>query len=325
MAGPLMRPTRKLEVDMTRTAYWILLASSVGCSAGQKLGDDFRQALPAQSALEVATPVGSGAGPSARSETDTSGGAPGELAQFYILTRQTSERLNGAVGSVMGTVWGIAHHPPSQVSSDFALWGPFTPTLSPATYRLIVARAEPGRLAYHLDGRPKTAMAEAAFQPIVVGHGVPVEGGLTGNFSVNLELAHRLDPLAMGEGGALSAEFALAPDRAALRVHLEEPASGAADYRYDGRADGSGDFRFIAHGRFLGDSAPPDRAAIRSRWNPTGAGRADAHIEVSDPPGAADVVECWNPVFQRVFFARPGMIEGSPEACVFTDALPADL
>ncbi len=312
---------------MTRTAYWVLVATSmVSCTAGPRPGDDFRLALPAQAALEIAAPGSSRAGTAVPSSADTDGvAAVGQLADFYVLTRQTSERLNGAVGSVLGTVWGIAHNPPTHVERDFALWGPFTPTLSPASYRLVVARVEPRDFAYHLDGRPKTATSDAAFQPIVVGHGAPAEGHLSGNFSVNLELAHQLDPVAMGEGGAMSAEFALAPDRAALRVHLEDPARAAADYRFDGLADGSVDFRFFARGAFLPDSQRLDLAAIRSRWNPTGAGRADAHLQVSDPPGGADIVECWNEVFQRVFFAAPGVTEGNPAACVFADALPADL
>ncbi len=285
-------------------------ALAMGCAADPPSEAEFRAALPPAYALEIAVP---GAGGATRANSGgvgvRSSALIGQIADFYALTRIASAQLNGQVGSVAGTISGIAQSPPSAVGPDQAMWGPFTPTLSPVNYRLVVARVAPGAYAFHLAGRPKLSADDAAFQPLVQGASTPAPDRNAGSFQLNLQAAHALDPVAVPRGGAAQASYAMTPAGGSVRFQIAPEGIPPADYRYDQAANGAGDFRF----------ATPD-AIVRSRWTPGGAGRADANVT----GGMAS--ECWNDAFARVFYRAPdGASEGDPAACVYPDPLPPDL
>jgi hypothetical protein len=252
--------------------------------------------------------------------------AAASLAQLYVATRLTSEQLNGLVAGLLGTLWTVASGPPASVSDGQAVFGPFTPPLSPATYRLTIVRAEEGRFAFHLDGRPKASKEEDDFVPVLEG---AADGGTkrhSGSFSLLLTTRHELDPVATPQTGRIDAAFDFTRETATIALHLQDlagpgtpPATG--DYRFDELADGSGDFRFGVR------AGTPDwvagEGAVRSRWNALGAGRGDADLRGGD--GVHRIAECWDASFVRVFLSLDGKaVAGDPGACAFTDALSPD-
>jgi hypothetical protein len=90
-----------------------------------------------------------------------------------------------------------------------------------------------------------------------------------------------------------------------------------ANYSYNQAIDGGGNMVF----NFPGDAGAD--ITLRSRWQKTGAGRADARLTGGDL-GAQIVTasECWDTAFGRVYYqdsATYKPTEGLATSCVFTD------
>jgi hypothetical protein len=290
-----------------------------GCGGTKVSQDAFLTALPKREQVQVVFPDGS-----VHSEAQgvRSDALLGQIADLYVVTRETSQHLNGVVGSLLETLGRITQMPPSHIEENRAVWGPFTPVLSPVNYRLVVQRVAPDEYVYQLDARPKSSMEEESFAPVVTGIASPHRQ--TGSFSIDLNRLHQLDPVGTPQTGAIGFVFEFTPQRGIIRIHLEsfaEPGGQAisADYVYVQGPDGSGDFLFVADSS-LSSAVSPDLqgSLLRSRWLPSGAGRGDA--QVSDDV-ERDITECWDENFGRVFFiARPGPTEGDPARCVFRES-----
>ena len=288
-----------------RTALLLLVCA--GCSATPERA--LVAALPARSQLHVDVPATADAG---------------TPAMLYEVTRQTSTQLNGVVDSVLDLVGDITSHPPTNASADGAEWGPFTPPLSPATYRLIVRRVAPDSVQYHLDGRPKDTSDDAAFQPFLAGVSKDGAGARAGQFTVDAGIAHALDPAANPGTGGVQASYQLEPAMA-VRLQLGDGAV-AANYRYDQLPDGSGDFRFATHTNLAGDATQLEDGLVRTRWLPSGAGRGDAHVRGGDAGATGmDLSECWDTTFSRTFVTDGTNAGGDPASCAFPDAVFTDL
>jgi len=286
--------------------YVLLLVACAGCSSTPEHA--LVSALPARAALHVEVPASPG----------------GDTALLYQVTRKTSDQMNGTVGSVLDLVANITSHPATKASADAAEWGPFTPSLSPATYRLIVERVAPDAVHYHLDGRPRDSSDDAAFQTFLAGTAQDAATTHAGQFAVDASVAHQLDPVANAGMGALQASYQLAP-ATAIRVQLGD-GNGAGAYRYDQLSDGSGDFRFATHSNLVGDPTALEDGVVRSRWLPSGAGRGDAHVRNGDAGATGmDLSECWDTTFTRTFVTDGTNDGGDPASCAFPDAVFADL
>src|SRR5260370_8812165 len=96
------------------------------------------------------------------------------------------------VGSLLDTLGKITRRPPTLVEENRAVWGPFTPILSPANYRLVIERLSPGEFAHHLDARPKDSAEEEAFAQVGVGAASPRPQA--GSFSADVDHLHLLNP-----------------------------------------------------------------------------------------------------------------------------------
>ena len=66
----------------------------------------------------------------------------------------------------------------------------------------------------------------------------------------------------------------------------------------------------------------PEEATLRSRWQATGAGRADIRLRSGDLPAEVTASECWNPMCRRVFDADSATwlpTEGNAADCAYAD------
>jgi hypothetical protein len=97
-------------------------------------------------------------------------------------------------------------------------------------------------------------------------------------------------------------------------------------YYYAEAADGTGDFQF----RLFADTDDPGPAwevsAIRSRWQPTGAGRSDVSISGGDLGLNVTVTasECWDASFGEVYYTDSATwkpTSGDPSLCAYANAL----
>src|SRR5712692_5853982 len=128
---------------MGRRLLWLVVLA--GCGGSKVHKDEFVTALPKGDQVQIAFPDSSVHSERAGVQSDA---LLGQIADFYVLTRVTSEHLNGMVGSRLDTFGRITQMPPSHVEENRAVWGPFTPTLSPVNYRLVIERVSPGEFAY---------------------------------------------------------------------------------------------------------------------------------------------------------------------------------
>jgi hypothetical protein len=308
---------------MWRGPRFALFVCAVGCGSGAVStgsSESFLTALPSRKTLEVTAPTREA--PAALAQR--SGALVGETASLYVLTRQMTGQVNGFVGGALDTLGAISRTPPAVVGPDSAAWGPLTDALSPVAGRLVIVRVAPGAHTFRLDLRPKSG-GDSDFEPFLQGAstGAAPGGPSAGSFSVDLDLAHRLDPVANPGQGRVVAGWTAVPDHREVQVHLGEvhvvddpPAS--ADIVSLMRSDGSGSLVFDAHANLAGQ--------VRSRWLPTGAGRADVEAHGGDAAEGIMVTECWDANFGRVYASATtadGGVgsEGEASACVFTEPL----
>jgi hypothetical protein len=187
----------------------VLLVVCAGCGAGPASSESFLTALPSRQTLELTAP--SAHAPAALS--GRSGSLVGEPASLYVLTRQMTAQVNGVVGGALDTIGDITRTPPAAVSPDSAVWGPFTETLSPVAARLLVTRVGSGAHRFVLELRPKSGQ-DSDFEPFLEGAstGAAPGGPSQGSFALDLDLAHRLDPVATPAEGRVVAGWTVVPD-----------------------------------------------------------------------------------------------------------------
>src|SRR5262249_36786384 len=115
------------EVSMWR-GLCVTLVTCVGCGGAAPVSSaSFLTALPSRQTLEVPPPPARA--PAAPPTGPASASA--EPSSLYVLTRQMTAQVNGIVGGALETLGDISRPPPSAVSEQSAVWGPFTEPLSP--------------------------------------------------------------------------------------------------------------------------------------------------------------------------------------------------
>src|SRR5262249_49736832 len=153
---------------------------------------------------------------------------------------------------------------PTAVGPDSAAWGPFTDALSPVAGRLVVLRVGPGAHQFRVDLKPKSD-GDSSFETFLQGasSGAAPGGPSRGSFSVDLSLAHRLDPVVNPAQGQVVAGWDAAADQREVHLHLSDVHAGTgapatADVGSVMKADGSGTLVFDALADLMGSSENPE-------------------------------------------------------------------
>jgi hypothetical protein len=303
-----------------RKQVWLLVGLMSGCGVADTSKASLSMALPTRQGLDVSIPD-AGTMPAAGAGTGPSG--------LYVLTRETSASVNQQVGSVLDTVASVAQNPPTQQGPDSARWGPFSDALSPVAWQLIVQHVGPAAYAFELQVRPKSGV-DAGFQPFLEGasQGLGANGPNQGTFAVDLEIAHQLDPVGNPLTGQLVAAWQTQAAAREVHLHLEgvhppDASPTTVDVGAVFASDGSGALVLDADGTPLGNADGLEVGHVASRWDATGAGRAEADLLEVDAGPAVQLTECWNASFVRVYVSEEtqdgGAAEGDPSACVFAN------
>ncbi|MBE7449710.1 MAG: hypothetical protein HS111_12665 [Kofleriaceae bacterium] len=249
--------------------------------------------------------------------------AVGDVATWYVATRDVTRTLNGGTAFVLVLIHTIVLFPPTTVDGDTATWGPHSDPLDPAEWRLTVTAQGDGSYDWALDGRSKLA-AGTAFETIIAGNAAP---GGTGDFVLDFDAAERVNPIDNHGRGLVTVAYDLGARRLAMGIDTVEDLAGTPtdvhfDYAYAEGSDRSGDMVFT----ILADSADPgperEEATLRSRWLATGAGRADVRLRNGDLEVEVTASECWNTMFRRVFYTDSASwlpTEGDAADCAFAD------
>lgn len=264
--------------------------------------------------------------------------ALGQIADFYVLTRGVTRSLNAGAAWVLILVHTIVQFEPTSVEGNVYTWGPWDGNaLDPARYRLVVTANDDGTFDWTLDGQSKTS--EGPFIAIITGHAVPDEtpGEAphrgSGEFTIDFDAGEAVNPVDnTPDTGNVQVTYDLAERLVTMHAEgVDELANPASfDYFYDEADDGSGDFQFALDAD-LEDSGSPAReqAIIRSRWQPTGAGRADAMLSGGDlGEVSVEATECWDTQFRRVFYTDSAEwlpTEGDAGECAYAEAAMPEL
>jgi len=281
---------------------------------------DIDRALPTSDQISIKLPDST-----ARSLNQN---AVGQLADWYVATRDVTRMFNGGSAWVLVLIHTIVKFPVTTVNGDTFTWGPWSQALDPAEYKLDVKAVGDGTYTYQLSGRSKTT-ANAQFEVVIDGTSDPRAGDLAGNgeFLIDFDASRRVNPVDGGDArGTVNVNYDLAKHHLDLTVTSTDAAGKpvTADYAYNEATDGGGDMVFDVNGD-VGGGTKLEALTLRSRWLGNGSGRADARISSGDlGPIQATASECWDTTFKRVFFtadvAMFGTTEGAQTACAFATA-----
>lgn len=252
----------------------------------------------------------------------------GQLANWYVATRDVTRTLNGGSIWVLVLIHTIVQQPVTSVNGDTYTWGPGSEALDPAEYKLDVRAVGDGTYEYRLSGRSKTQPG-AQFEVVIDGTADPRAGDNkgSGEFAVDFDASKRVNPIDSGDAkGSMHVNYDLSKGHLDLTL-MSTDALGKpvfASYAYNALAGGAGDMVFDVSGN-LGGGPALETITLRSRWQGTGAGRADARIAGGDlGPITATASECWDTSFRRVFYTDSvpflGATEGDVKACAFPTA-----
>jgi len=292
-------------------------ASLVACIPQTDAPTEMKNAIPTADQVKIKLPSG------AAREL-------GQLAPWYVATRDVTRTFNGGSAWVLVLVHSIVQFPVTTVEGNKYTWGPWSDALDPAEYKLDVLEVGDGTYEYQLSGRSRTDK-NAQFEVVIDGKADPRKGDLKGNgeFLLDFDAGRRVNPIDASDArGQVTVTYDLTARHLDLDiVSIDDQGQPVtADYAYNETADGGGDMLFNVTGNAGGTTKSED-ITLRSRWQSTGAGRADARIIGGDlaAPGAT-ASECWDLMFKRVYYADSANFapsEGLADSCAFrTQDLP---
>jgi hypothetical protein len=275
----------------------------------------------------------------------TTGALLGDIADSYKVTYDITHVVNGATGAVLLLVKTIVGFPPTSIDGNTAVWGPHAEPLDQNAWRLTVTRVQKDVFDWRFDGKPKNA-DDTAFVTVLSGThtraldpaGHPMDGFGAGTFTVDWDAAQTLPQHDANVGVAAFTYSRLAP---AATVAIDVDFRGIQDqdnheiydavYAYGATPGAGGDLEYGA----IRDSFPgpgptgtaKETTTLHSRWQETGAGRADYQISGGDVTAAVGgpitASECWDTSFASQYknvSADPTQDWGAESSCVFATA-----
>jgi hypothetical protein len=256
----------------------------------------------------------------------------GEIAPWYMVTRDVTRTLNGGTAWVLILVHTIVQFPPTSAQGDTYTWGPWSDALDPAEYKLEVTELVDGSYDWALSGRSKTDPG-ASFEVVIAGNAVPSEpeGRGHGDFTIDFDAGARVNPIdSNGERGVVTINYDLTARHLDLAISTVEDRGGVQtpvdyDYSYDEAADRSGNMVFAVYADTEDEGPNAENVTLRSRWQADGAGRSDIEAENGDlGVDFATASQCWNTNFRTVYsefvFAGQTASEGAESDCVYATA-----
>ena len=264
----------------------VTLLALCGCNGAV---DEFRNGLPKSTEVALQVPQ------SANSQQHLQG----QVSDFYQLTVGATGLVNGATVAWLDTLKDVVGNPPTSSSGESMTWGPFTPALSANTMKLTVTKTGDNVFNYELDAKGKT-QDDSAYVAIISGtHTSTGTDYGQGSFTIDWDAAQTLP---QHDNNVGQASFSYARDVntnvvtvGATFTNVLDSNSGQkmnADYAY---TSDPGVFQFKTI-----DPANGTVWSIRSRWEQSGDGRADAQGTTTSSQSVS-ASECWDVSFLSQF------------------------
>lgn len=320
---------------MKRIFSAVAVLALVGCG-GRPV--DFKHGVPQQQMVNVDMPdktanknAGTGQGQQ---------GLQGEQSGSVGLTRLAVAIVNGSTAWILGALKAVTDTPASAIHGDTALWGPYTPELSATTWKLTVQRIGDRKFDYVLEGKLKSD-PDTQYKTVLSGsHTAAVDGvgnalpGLgSGDFTIDWQNLAAVGGDQTRKSGNAEVTYSHTAQGTSVDVNFNElPATGGttpqtvATYHYKSSPTTGGEFSFGTDlNEHWWDPAHPlmQHWSINSRWQTTGAGRADAILTGGDLAAPATQNECWDQNFASQYMYKSwdtGSGWGTASTCAFADA-----
>jgi hypothetical protein len=299
-----------------------LAAPTAGCGNYSNADLDFQLSLPEQHDLDAHMPQALV--------------VPADTPEYYKVTRGVVAIFNGAVDAFTALVDYVRAQPPTERSVGRRVWGPFPNGDSPTWLnRVVMLRVADTtdplgyRIEYSVDYRRADA-SDDTWQPLLTGMLFPTGGASHGRGHARLDYTTARPagyPLRDNDPKNKLLVLEIDYNRSALPITIDlsyqntpDSATPGGTYHYFENADASGGMVF----QWRDDTNIWAQALeIRSRWEGSGAGRADARVTEGLAATFSNVaiVDCWGPDASATYVLRIlGMQrreEGSATACVF--------
>ncbi|MCE9668236.1 hypothetical protein LY474_10460 [Myxococcus stipitatus] len=305
----------------------------VGCDNNDKNDEaSFRQGLPSKEMVEMKSPRKDEGGQGKVSPFY----GQGTLSENFVLTAATTVTVNGSTLWVLDLVQDIVRHPPSSIEGDVAVWGPYSNALGLITWKLTVTRTGEDTYSYALEGKGK-AQDDSAYKTVLSGsHTAAVDGSGerkpgygSGEFLIDWDHNAALPGNDTRDVGSVEIRYARTSATSVATVEADfqqvrddEVVGGRLDarYRYARTPTDGGELDFVIEKDIDADPTrlAEEKLAIKSRWEPTGAGRSDIKLSGGDLVGEATLNECWDTSFLSVYYVasyNPFVGYGEVAAC----------
>lgn len=298
------------------------------CGVDDPRTEAFREGFPRSQTVKLDIPGASTSQP-LTGVAQRRDGLEGQTAKFYQLTRDVTVTVNGGVVAALNLAERIIRYPATTVTTDTAVWGPHTDQLSPNTWKFTVTRRAPNDYAYQLEGKGKSE-ADTAFRVVLSGQHQTLGRSVgSGALFLNWEAASTL-PEHEDQVGSASYTYSRpslsGPTQVdAVFTQVRHGGSGQlvdATYHFTQTPQVGGALEFQLDQDLFGGPTL-ELLVMHSRWQASGAGRADARVSGGDVTAAATANECWDSNFASRWFATsfdPAQAWGSPSVCAFTVA-----
>jgi len=313
------------------------LALPMGCFYGPELKPGPAPDAPSQAEYVAALPdadrlrpnLPQGGLPAMADDNNTG------LSDYYLLTHDVTDDINDFIIEVLDIVNDITAYDGEWVDDYTLAWGPieYSP-LDPCVTYLAVTWNQDGTYQWIFMEWPKNGAEEDGVVDawgIVDPYSNYSDNG--GAFWIDFDLMQQMDPT-REPSGQVYVEYELEIGVGAAQAwfddfagdHGEDPVD--AYYAFANELSGAGEmlFGFVDD---LNESGVDEVMAIHSRWDDTGAGRADSTVTAGElGETQAHVSECWGADFAMVYHeddAGWSVPEGDETLCAYTPGEWPDL
>jgi len=220
-----------------------------------------RNALPQKDGVALGNPQALARSPGANT-TIKSHLNVGNASDYYQLTYDVTQAVNGGVGWALDLVEDVVQWPPTKCGGDSCLWGPGSAALDPNQYQLLITHqtVPTDRYLYALSAEPKSNPG-SGFLTILSGWAVPspVPHKGAGEFTIDFDQAQKLDHPGDDVGSLTAGYNNFGP--LAITVNFQGSKDNQhagqwtdAIYQYADDATGGGDLQVAAKNTTSNDS-----------------------------------------------------------------------
>jgi hypothetical protein len=327
--------------SFTYTAPALLLSVSLLACHPKDDGSDFATGVPRASTVALSVP-----GSDSKALTLESGSYAllGETAEWYRTTRNVSVVVNAGAVAVGTLVKLITDYPPTSVTTDAAVWGPWQGPLDPIEWKVTVTRLAAHQYEYKFEGRNKHDQT-APYATVLSGthtagldaQGLEMESFGSGGFVLDWNARATLPQADKNVGTATYTYDHIGPGAIVhiaaqfKQVKDDSQPSKLVDVNYafvqNPGAEGSMDFIYNVPANA---TSAGGIAKVKSRWLWSGAGRSDVSLVPTNLALTYTVSECWDTSYLSVYKSTPLSTSaddnwGSESDCTFTPALYSTL